>query len=547
VKSFWSLLLLYLRTTYDPARIFECFRQGPKGVAKGLLYILLFGYLIVFFVGLFILTSVNSYFALKPYGLESAVILNGIVSATAVVALFGFLTALATYFVSGAEQKLLSLPVRPRSLFAAKFLMTYVSEAALALLILAASMGVYAWFEHPGFLFYLYAALIALCTPLLPLAVFYLVLIPLMRVAPFMRRRGVITAISLVVGIGLALGWQLLAQRAALSSNGGIPPTALAKIGALFPPALWAGAALDHPATPAGLASLGAYLGLGLGASVLVVLALGRSYATSLLSFGEAGFKRLSSSAAYIRSGFGQRGQLAACLRREVVSMNRETVYVINGPFMVFFMPIVLAVTFFAMGQNGGIDLASIRSVFSGSILKLIAFGYVAFMGSMTNVAATAVSREGTQLAFIKSLPLEPRHYAGAKLAHAFSFSLLSALVALIVGLWLWPAGFPPILMAAVSGLAVAALMNTLALYLDFAWPHLTWTTPQAAMKQNPNTMIALLGGMAVVAGLCVLAALFLAQAFVIPLIGIGCFALTSVLALALPSYARERLERVEV
>jgi ABC-2 type transport system permease protein len=555
MNSFKSLLTLYARFTYDPARYLEFFRQGPKGVAKGVGYAALFIYVIVVFAAMFVLQSVSAYTALKPLGLERLVILNGSVAATAIVAVIGFITVLTTYYTSGAEQQLLSLPIRPRDLFSVKFIMTYLAEAALALLLLASSMGVYAWFEHPGALYYVYGVLIALATPLLPLALLYCIFVPVMSLSPFFRRKDTVMLVGGVLGIGLAIGWQIIYQRFAINLNSPSamatlmagPDSYLSKASALFPPALWAASALGDSTGLSGLGWFLAYLGVEAGASCLAILLLSRAYAASLLCFGEAGVKHLARSEEFIRARLSRRDQLSASLHREFVLMIREPVYFMNGPFMVLFMPIFFGVMIVTTGKDLGPALLSLSAGVRGSILSIGTFGLAAFLGSMTCVTSTSVSREGTQLAFLKSLPLDYRAFVWAKLLHGLTYCFASACMAFALAAWIFPSGVASFILPTLSGFCLAALLNILGLFLDFAFPRLTWANPTAAMKQNPNTMVAVLGGMGLVIGFCVLAGIFNQYTFIVPAIGVTSLVATVALAFSLGPFAQSRLEAIEI
>lgn len=70
--------------------------------------------------GIFFMTNWAMYRALKPEGLQGLLILNSAMSASLLVFILGFATALSTYCLSSAETLMLTLPARPSHVLGAK-------------------------------------------------------------------------------------------------------------------------------------------------------------------------------------------------------------------------------------------------------------------------------------------------------------------------------------------------------------------------------------------------------------------------------------------
>jgi ABC-2 type transport system permease protein len=192
---------------------------------------------------------------------------------------------------------------------------------------------------------------------------------------------------------------------------------------------------------------------------------------------------------------------------REVRNMNREPVYFINGPMIVLLMPVIVAVMVLAQGQSLGELKAMLAGLGQGPWLMLVAAASGAFLGSSTSITCTSISRDAKVLSYIKSLPLPMGEFALAKFLHGFSFSAFGAAVGVtFIGAF---AGLPAPGWAGAlfMALAVSAFIDVLGLWLDTANPRLSWDNPTAAMKQNLNAVIVILGTMALLGGLGVLAA----------------------------------------
>ncbi len=552
MRAYLSLLRVYLSSTYDLGTFLGWFRQGPKGIAKGLGAVLLFLYVLAAMGFMLLLISFNTYVALEPFGLQAMVLQNGVITATALSWIFGLITCLATYFMSGAEGFLLSLPLGPRALFGAKFSLVYASEAALAVLMVAVSAGVYAYFELPGPLYYVYALLAALLTPLLPMAVCYFLVIPLMTALRFLRRRDTVMILGGILGVGLAVGWQLLNQRIMLNmrdtawvlANLADPDSAMARLAAAYPPARWAASAMGAGA--AGVLDFLRFAGLQLLALALAVILLSGPYVRSLTRFDESPIARLRDPRAYIGAGFRSRSQFAAGLKREFLVMLREPAYFINGPFVVILMPAIFAAMYMGMREEFLKDMPFLAQPEALSLMSVVAMGFAAFLGSMTSINATAVSREGKQLQFLKSLPLAPLPFFGAKLAHGLIYSALGSLVGAGFIVFVSRLGFARALLSAFAGFGISSLLGVLGLALDTAIPRLDWPNPTVAIKQNPTAIAASLGGMAMVVGISVLAYFFRDWPPLLPFIGAcGCAAAALAFRLYLP-WAAKRLDAIE-
>ncbi len=528
-------------------------RQIAKVLGIGALVLLVVADLVVLFFG----SNYAAYMALKPLGLQGLLLLNAATSATLMVLLFGFVTSLSTYSLSGGESLILALPVKPRHLFGAKLVTGYLSEFLFALLLMGTALGVYAWGEHPGPAFYVKGLLTILALPLVPLAFTYLILVPLMSTARFLRNKNAVMIAGGILGLGFALAFNYFIQGSAarmgdpawIRESYAGPSSVLHRLGQAYPPALLAYASL----TATGLRGLGLSLlnlVLGLGISVLAVLALGPAYTASLSSFGETRLRRLASASGFIGHRIKASRPILSLLTRELRLMNREPIYFLNGPMIVLLMPVIIAVAILAQGnslQDLGTALASLH--WEGSPYPmLVAAAAGAFLGSSTSITCTSISRDAKALAWLKALPVSLAQIGLAKFFHGLGFAIFGSLVGALGGGLALGLGLPEILGGLFIALAVSGLVTIAGLWLDTANPRLRWDNPVAAMKQNINAVIIILGDMALIGGLGGLSVLvrldhlgFLLAYGVLP--GL----LTGLALWAYPRYAEKRLGSLEV
>ncbi len=550
MRIYFAVLKVYISSLFDPRSLIASFRSGPKGIAKGVGIIALALYIIGAMAFLPLSIAVQTYQGLKPLGLESLVILNSVISATALTLFLGFITCFSTYFMTAAETYLLALPFKPRSLLAAKLSIVYISECALAFLFLASSLGVYAWFEHPGPLFYIYAALIILTTPLAPIALFYTLLVPLFSLVRWLRRKELIFIIAGIFGVAMALGLQLYYQKQMLGAqdptwiiaNLSSPDSILSRFAAAYPPALWAANALSKTGETAGFTEILKFIGLQAAAITAAIFLLAPSYVKSLATYGESAVRKLKDSRAFIGAGFRRSSRFRACLRRELRTMLNEPVFFFNGPFIIALLPLIFSIMYLTMKDEFIKELPFLSNPSALPLMTLAASAFAAMLGAMTSVSSTAVSRDGGQFGFLKSLPFTPLSYWGAKYAHSLIYAALSAIISPALLSLISPLGYSRALVAGFAGFGLSALLNLANLVVDTAFPHLNWNNPTVAMKQNPNAVIGAVGGMIFVAGFAYLGYLNLGNEWFLPLSGVLGFTLSAGGFIALLPWAGKTL-----
>ncbi|PKL26120.1 MAG: hypothetical protein CVV47_03030 [Spirochaetae bacterium HGW-Spirochaetae-3] len=560
MSVYWSLASLYVRSFYNlPGK--KTAGNNPAG--KSILKVAGFGALMVFSVAyfgyLFVGLNLNLYEGLALAGMQDILFLNAAVMATAMTLVVGFMTALSTYYLNDMELQLLAMPIRPRAMFGAKFTAVYVSEAAFSLFFMIATMVVFGIKEGPGPVFYLWGAIAGLLLPLPPLAASYLVQIPLLSSARFLRNKKTIMLVGGFLGIAFALAVNVYFQRmmppvadpAARASAVAGPGSAVSLFGGAYPPAFLAWRAMSEPTAPgASFAMLRLIAWCALGPA-LVIFFLSGAYARSLVGFNEAHLRKLSATGAdafivrRIRAG----APYLTMVKREFGMMNREPMYLLNGPFIVVLLPLIAGVM--AVAREDSIlsdpDLAGVRALIDGGLGAALAGLVGAFLGSGTSIACTALSRDAKALPFIKSLPVRPAAYMLAKLGHALVFGVAGSAIG--VGLLALVLRLDPA--SALSGLAAAlalsSLLNLAGLWLDTANPRLSWDNPIAAMKQNPNSVIAMLGSMGLLVGSGYLAFRFeMGTGAVAFWFGAAPFAAFCALLSAYPRYAERRLAAME-
>ncbi|MDP3176684.1 MAG: hypothetical protein Q8M76_02190, partial [Spirochaetaceae bacterium] len=429
-----------------------------------------------------------------------------------------------------------------------------LSELAMAFLMMAVALAIYGVQEAAPFSFYLFGLLTALTIPLVPLSLGYIILVPLMSAGRLLRNKNAVMIVGGILGLAAALLFNIYIQGATtrltdhawILENFAGPDAIVARIGSAYPPAFLAWASLSKTGLAGAVPAL-ANLALGGAVAAGTALLFGPAYARSLLGFDEQSFKRLADKASFIVRTFRRRRPLVSLFLREVRLMNREPVYLLNGPLVPILMPLIFGVMYFvqreALSELAG-KLGSFR-VGSGDFLSAAAAG--AFLGSSTSITCTAISRDAKALPFLKALPIAYSEYAMAKFLHGFAFAAYGAVVGVAGVGFVLGLPFLEIVGAFAIALSFSSMTNIGGLWLDTANPRLSWDNPMAALKQNPNSVIAILGTMGLIGALGALSAAlsWSKLAFFLVYGGLSA-AIASLAVAAYPRYAAKRIAELE-
>lgn len=416
---------------------------------------------------------------------------------------FGFLVTTSTYYIGEIEEQFLSMPIKPRTLCAAKCTATYFNSFITSAIFFILLMIIYGVNEHPNFLFYLWGICSAILIPLPMIGFAYFCNIFLMRFTRIFKNKNVITTISASLGIILSLGFNYLIQSTTSSAQGldamaqkiATGSAAVETYGSWYPPVK---SVADMLANPASLSAVIHFLLLvvfTLAIPAAVIFFMSQLYADSLVGFNEKKVKRLEAKevSGYIQNNIKSLPPIVSYVKREFIMMNRNPMYLLNGPFVIIFMPILMIVIFAAQGRSLNSIPPAIYAFLSGNSGFVVAGLAAGFLGSMSNIADTALSRDAKFIPMIKSLPIKLSTFMYAKLVHAMIFVVIAILICVGFMAYFFKFTVVQIILSVLVALAISALLNLIALFLDTVRPKLHWDNPIAAMKQNGNVAFVML------------------------------------------------------
>ncbi|HOW84866.1 MAG TPA: hypothetical protein P5119_05880 [Candidatus Aminicenantes bacterium] len=454
----------------------------------------------------------NAYLVLRPMGQERALLSCGLLAGQILVLIFGVYFVIAAFYLSRDLEFLVPLPLRPGEVMAGKFAVIVVNEyltVAAVVLPVVVTVGVLA---RAGIGYWVNATLVYLALPVIPLAVVSLAVVAMMRFVAVSRKKDALILVGSLALIGLSFLAQISLGRSAGSVGPGTGSEALAafftspdnllnRIGAVFPPSIWATKAIAAGFSAEGLSNLALLLGVSMALFAGLVAAAEALFYRGLVGLGETAGRRrrLSRDEMSRRLTSGRRAR-AAIFGREWKIMNRTPIFLLNGVLVSVFVP-ALFVLMSTVGRSrtGGtarIDVAALLATLTAAKPHVAILGAALFMtvcGVLNGTAASAFSREGGQFWISRTIPVAPREQAAAKFLHSCVVAALGVVTAAVVAaafFRLKPAHLGPaflLALAAGAGLAAVGMM------IDLARPLLDWTNPQKAIKQNLNVLLAML------------------------------------------------------
>ncbi len=533
----FSIFKIFISNLFSFGGAFGEIKKGPKGIAK----IIGIGLLVVFcsfsFISMTLMSTYNIYTFYKSMDMPQMTVFFLMASCVMVLCFFGFASIAGNYITGSGEEQLLAMPIKPFDLFGAKFLVSLVTDAILGVVILATGSIFYGILEglvrNP--LFYVGLLVNIVAIPLISISVIYTLLVLVFYFFPVLRKKSLLSLIATVFIILFIFCFSLMSnmQNQLIQFTESVSSIKFLNF-------------LSSSLTGNFLAIL-FMIGLGAICVFVILPVIAPLYVKSLNGFTDTKSKKINKdeakeliSKAKVQSHFG------ALLIRDIRNLNREPAFFANGPLFVFLMPAIFVISFSVgfIGEGGAMNelFEVIRNEFVSmdpglyeTIKYFVALAvglFSVFMGNGTGISATAISREGKNLSNLKAMPIDIADLLKAKIVHSMIYCVLGCLIMtimLIVGVLIIQIPFSVFdilqifVLAMILNLSISFLLVLIEMFLDTIKPKLNWENPNACVKQNMNTMIAMLISILIIGIVAVLGI------FVIPRESVGILILSAV------------------
>ncbi len=430
---------------------------------------------------------------------------------------FGFISAAITYY-NGYEELLLALPIQSKNLLKAKALFTTSMDIFWALIFVVISAVIYGSSNHllknPSF----YFAELGLLLLILSITSFlvYFVLIVFLLVFKKLRNSNFLTGISTLLALTIALLVSNLVNSSSIFEiNNFLTNISLKQAVTKIIKLIESNKILIQFST--NFTSNWLFIIFEYLLSALIIFGvfnlLSPLYLKTLDGFNTQKSKNLTTKQSTSTLKKTRHHSVTYSLYlRDIKNVIFEPGFFVNGPLglIIISAGLILSV-FVSLKNNADIPVLKYNLAryflslnFSQIIrLKYICISIIAilslFAGNFTFISITTLTREGYQLSYLKSLPLDLKKLFKAKFLHALTYIFLAHLIfAPLISVLLVKFKFPFVTSEILEiycyslllALIVSASLIFIGMFLDTYSPKLMWEFPSDALKHNPMVLL---------------------------------------------------------
>ncbi|WP_261830313.1 putative ABC transporter permease subunit [Inconstantimicrobium mannanitabidum] len=419
-----------------------------------------------------------------------------------IIFFFSIFSIAAVLFYSKDIGYLLPLPFKPREITLAKFLYILIGEYLIEALIVIPTYAV--WVVNNGVtpLFIINAILVFLLTPVFPILVASIIIMPIMRFSSLSKHKDAFTVISSLMAIVVGLGINVFMNRTGSMLHGNKMAMAqqilqtkngmLSSISGLFINARLGAEALTGNTANQVINVLLLLLIVALAVMLFVVLS-DALYLKGAMSISDSASKKTKISNEEFDKSTNMNGQISTLVKREMKILMRTPVYLLNCVGTIIIMPICFVPMLFV--NKGGINFSSVGASMQNnnvkqSIALLVVYGAITLFAGISPTASTAISREGSIFFVSKYIPVDYMKQIWAKLIPSIAINFLGTLIMAVGVTILLHISVDICLIALLIGLLISSFTAFLGILVDLIRPKLVWNGEEQAVKQNLNSFI---------------------------------------------------------
>ncbi|MDL2225108.1 hypothetical protein LJC20_02735 [Eubacteriales bacterium OttesenSCG-928-M02] len=506
MNRFFALYKVEMKLMLGWSTIKANFKAGAKGILKNVGFLLV-ALLLVGSLGFAYVAFLDIMFEpASMLGLGDAVLTMVVLMAMLLSFMLSIYQCVGLYYNKEADF-LFSLPITQRTAFAGKFMPLLTTEILVDAAIILPAMLVYTQYAGGDAIFWIKGILVILLASMIPLCLAAILASLFMRITAVVRHKDkIVMALGILFFIVYFVGVQLLSQSMVHMDmtnimaflTGGV----IKMITTVFPPARWAAEAMVYGGST-GLLGLLKFAGLSILAFVLTLVVAGNSFIKLSGSQSETfnSNKKVALDQKTTKAGSG----FSALHRKEWKVVLRSPMVAMNSLIMAIVGPIVILTVLYMpqAGLDGNIsDLlmeadVSMLGIPSDAFffITLVVAAFLYFFSSINAGAATIYSREGRSTWLLKTLPLSPKHIAGAKLLFGHEVVLLCVVPTVVLLGILSRSLISPLYVLLAGVLVIVANIPNVAFaeMFDMIRPTLNWTNETAVVKRSLSVFVQML------------------------------------------------------
>lgn len=482
---------------------------GNKSIKGVLISLLIFAAFLPMMLGIGNIVM-TGYAALSEIQQEGLILGMGFSISSLTIFFFGIFYVMSIFYFSKDIESLLPLPLKPSEILAAKFTVVLLYEYLTEAVFLAPILIGFGIASKTGLLYYLYSTLLFLVLPVLPLVYASVISMLIMGFTNLAKNKDRFRIVGGIIAMFLAIGLNVVITRLTGSSMNALELQKLLEQGnnsyvgimsGIFFSNRFAVMALLNSETLKGFVNLTLFIFI-CALFVMLFLSFGEGiYYKGVVGMSETSAKRRKLSVAELGRYGMQKSALKAYTIKELKLLFRTPVYFMNCVLMNFILPVFIILPFLVqpeeMKELQGLTLF-LKDGRGSAIALAVTFGISVFVTSTNGIAASAISREGTNIFVCKYLPVSYKTQIMAKVLSGMSMGMVGTLSMLMAAAIFISV---PVYLALIAvfisifGIAFSALAGIL---IDLNFPKLIWDNEQKAVKQNFNVVLNMLVSAAV-------------------------------------------------
>ncbi|KQL46206.1 hypothetical protein AN963_14635 [Brevibacillus choshinensis] len=467
--------------------------------------------LVVFVAGL--------YDGLAQVGQESALLGLGVAVTSLAIFILGIVYVMTVFYYSQDVEHFLPMPLSAKDILGAKFLVALLYEYMTSLIMIVPIFITFGVKSGGGVLYYLYALLVFIALPVIPLTLSSIIVMLFMRYTNFGKSKDRFRLIGGLLAIALAVGFQAFIQRQTSGTGNNLEQVQqmiaagdqglLGIVTQLFPASNLAALAMFESSAWSGLGYLVAFYVVAVVGFGLFTFVGNRLYFAGVMGISESKSKRKRVEESAFQKGVKARPVWLAYAVKEWKILWRTPAFFMNCALSSIFFPLFALIPLLSRSDSAEM-LAGLSDWLQGEQVGGIslAFAFAAFvvLAGTNSTSITAISREGQGFFLNKSLPIPYGQLIVAKLIPGTILTVFSMALLVVEAAWFIKLSPLFVILALVVGIPGIIFINLLGIMVDLQMPKLSWSSEQEAVKQNLNPLFSMLFG-AVTAGICILAA----------------------------------------
>lgn len=454
-----------------------------------LAYILIFGYLaaIVVFLCYQLLN-----FLIKLN--QPAIYLNLILGATVAVALFRTLfSAVNVLYFSKDLEYLLPLPINPSKILMAKWNVLVISNYIIEIFIVLPALILYGIMLDQGVLYYLYAALVFVLLPVIPVILISFLMSILMRFTKFIKNKDFVQYLTVAITLLIVIGVQFIGTGEQITeaevyemltkTNGVVEYMSKA-----FSTITVSLKALINSENLSGLINIVILFVVTVIFYILLAKFSSKMYIKSATSSLSNGIKRKENLKI---SGYKQNSKVGSYIKKEFLNLIRNPIFCMQCIIPPILFPFIFAIPIYLEISKDEVATSEFMQVANSFLASPAMLGIVlailGFIFMFNFISATAVSRDSENAILMKTFPISLKKQTIYKMLPAVIMNVFPILFVLVVLKLL--VGVSYIYLGIITFLAMLVnfLVNYIGILIDLKNPKLNWSSEYTVVKQNMN------------------------------------------------------------